>query len=290
MKYLRVGFYGFGEAASTFAVDLHSRLPELIIIAYDKYINNKTLERAQRAGAKIVSSPDEMIGNVDTVWSLVTGSTSLQAAREACKIMNSNQVFIDFNSISPRVKEEIGKVFEEADVPMIDAAVMGSIPENRMGVSILLSGENAHQVSENMNDLGFNTVAVGAKVGEAAAIKMVRSVFAKGLEGLFMEMLLAGKRYGVQEYVIESIAKSLENKKIKDVMNTLVVSQINHSARKKSEMDYVIEVLKDVKINPIMSTATRDFFDWITSLDLKTEIDPDTASYHTIIDAIENKM
>lgn len=290
MERFKMGFFGFGEAASIFAEGLHNNWPEMELTAYDKFINEKTVERADKAGVNLVSSLEELVGKVDVVGSLVTGSTSLQAAREICGMMRQRQLYIDFNSISPRVKIEIGKVFEEAGIPMVDAAVMGSIPENGLNVSILISGKEAEYASEGMNGLGFKTSVVGEKAGEAAAIKMVRSIFAKGMEGLFIEMLLAGKKYGVEEYVIDSVAKSLENKKIRDVMNTLVVSQAYHSARKESEMDFVIEVLKDVNIEPVMSTATRDCFKWLSGLNLKQHINPDTATYQDVIEAIENQM
>jgi 3-hydroxyisobutyrate dehydrogenase-like beta-hydroxyacid dehydrogenase len=290
LDHYRIGFYGFGEAASTFALGLHMKWKDLQQVAYDKYSTERTLERAEKSGTTMAASLEELVRQSDAIGSLVTGKTSIQAAEAMCAFMRDDQIYIDFNSISPMSKAQIGSILEKAKIPMVDAAVMGSIPENGLRVSILLSGEGAPAVSARMNALGYNTSVVGTKVGEAAAIKMVRSVFTKGLEALFIEMLLAGKEYGVQEYVIQSVSQSLENKKIRDVMNTLVVSQAVHSARKKSEMDYVIEVLQDVHIEPIMSQATRDYFQWISSLSLFEGVDPDQADYETVIEAIRNRM
>jgi 3-hydroxyisobutyrate dehydrogenase len=191
--------------------------------------------------------------------------------------------------VSPKQKQSIAAAVAPSRARVVDGAVMGSAPENGLNVSILLSGHGAAEVSGILSGLGFNCRAVGVQVGEAAAIKMVRSVFAKGLEALFVEMLLAGKKYGVQEQVIQSVCESLENKSIRSVMNTLVVSLANHSARKKTEMDYVAEVLLDVGVQPEMTNGTRRVLEWITSMDIKQELPADGFDYHDIINAIENR-
>ena len=281
-----MGFYGFGEAAGNFAIELHKKWPEIKLVAYDKFVTERVADYAAKANVCMVLSPQELAGRAEVIGALVTGSVCLKAAEDIVGFMKETQLYIDFNSVSPKEKMEIGKIFEKAKIPMVDAAIMESVPESKLDASILISGEQAPRASDGLNALGFKTSVVGGKVGDAAAIKMVRSIFAKGMEGLFVEMLLAGKKYGVQEYVIDSIAKSIEDKKIIDIMNTLVVSQANHSARKKTEMDYVVSVLTDAGIEPIMSSATRDMFEWITGLNLKDKIDPATADYQTVIDAI----
>jgi len=283
------GFYGFGEAASTFAIELQEKSPGLRLPAYDVFINEKVIERSKKANVDLNTSVEEFFGKADIVGSLVNGSAALSAAEVASKHMDSNKIYVDFTAVSPRVKKLVKEQMDTVGVAVIDAAIMGSVPENGIKVSILLSGEKADIAAQELNALGFRTSVISEKAGDAAAVKMVRSVFAKGLEALFIEMLLGGEKYGVQDKVIDSIAQSLENKSIRAVMNTLVTSQAYHSARKKIEMDYVIEVLKDADINPIMSTATRDYFEWITSLGLKEYIGNENIDYRWVIDTI-NKI
>ncbi len=281
-----IGFIGFGEASSTFAGEIAKKIQGTKIVAYDKFVNERTLQLAKSTDTTLLNSIEELVDTCPVIISMVTGSVAVSVAKSVVDLLKEGQLYIDFNSVSPKTKQEIAKVINSANKICVDAAVMGSVPELKLQVPILLAGSHAQNADEYLKQFGFNTSVVGDNAGDAAAIKMVRSVFAKGLEGLFVEMLLAAKEYGVSEYVINSVSKSLEGKKIRDVMNTLVVSQAYHSARKKGEMDFVIEVLNDVNVKPIMTTASRDTFKWLSELGLKEKINPDTATYNDIINAI----
>ena len=282
------GFIGFGEAASTLAREIKTRYPNSHIEAYDKFPNDAMKEKADKIGVNFFLSPDSMVKKCAVLGSFVTCSEVEAVAKQMAPLMAKGSIYIDFNSTTPAKKQTVNNVISENGSFMVDAAVMGSIPENGLKVSILLSGARAQEACDFLNELGFNSRKIGDVPGRASAIKMVRSVFAKGLEGLFIEMLLAAKRYDVSDIVIDSVASSLENKKIRDVMNTLVLSQVNHSLRKKSEMDCVMEVLQDVNINPVMSAASRDVFAWISTLDLKSKINTSDANFQDIIDIIDS--
>ncbi len=256
----RFGFCGFGEAASTFAGDLRKKWPDIRLLAYDKNQGDTIRNRAVESAVTLLSFPSALADQATVILSMVTASTAFEAAQEFAEILNPKHIYVDFNSVSPKLKKEIGDALKRRKISTVDSAVMGSIPENGLRVAILLAGDKAPYVSKGMNTAGFNTEVVGLKMGDAEAIKRVRSIFTKGLEGLFVEMLLAAKRYGVEEKVIDAVSQSLENKRLRDVMNTLVVSQAKHSGRKKNEMDNVIEALQDEGLEPTMSRATRGVF------------------------------
>ena len=285
MARLNLGFYGLGQAAGTLTLELRKKWPDMEIVAYDKYVNETVLGRVDKAKVEFVPTVKEFSEKVKVVYSLVTPSAALTAAREIGSTLRPGCVYVDFNSVSPKVKKRIEAELEKLEISVVDAAVMGSVVTNGLKVPILLAGKDAISLSERMNSLGFKTRIVSERVGEAAAIKMVRSVFTKGLEALFIEMLLAAGRYGVQKQVVDSIAQSLENRPIKKVMNTFVVSQALHSARKKTEMENVMETLKDVNLKPIMSEATKDVFAFVTSLNL--QLKTESIDYHTVVDTIE---
>jgi 3-hydroxyisobutyrate dehydrogenase-like beta-hydroxyacid dehydrogenase len=285
-----IGFIGFGEAASIFAADIRMKSENTKIFAYDSFISQRGRDLAEKSKTTLVDSLDELTNKSDLIVSLVTGSAAISVAEQVSDFLSKEHLFVDFNSVSPQVKQAVASVLESKGLKAVDASVMGSVPDLRIKAPILLAGEYSELADEKLKMIGFSTSVVSKKVGDASAIKMVRSVFAKGLEGLFVEMLLAGKKYGVMEYVIDSISKSLEGKKIRDVMNTLVVSQAYHSERKKSEMDFVIDVLNQVDVKPLMSTATRDTFKWLSELKMKTDINPDTATYLDILNVIEAKQ
>ncbi len=73
---------------------------------------------------------------------------------------------------------------------------------------LLISGETAEAAAGLLARLGMHAQSVGERVGEASAIKMIRSVMIKGLEALTAECLLAARRAGVEEKVIASLQSS----------------------------------------------------------------------------------
>ena len=109
------------------------------LIAYDKHVNDAVRNRAKESNSMLVPSPSGLSKRAELIFSLVTAGTALEAARQFSVILTSKQIYVDFNSVSPKLKAKIGNVFREKAVPMVDAAVMGAIPGNGLGVSILLS-------------------------------------------------------------------------------------------------------------------------------------------------------
>ena len=59
-----------------------------------------------------------------------------------------------------------------------------------------------------MAALDMRPRVIGDKVGDASAIKMIRSVMIKGLEALTAECLLAARRAGVADAVLASLQNS----------------------------------------------------------------------------------
>ena len=51
----------------------------------------------------------------------------------------------------------------------------------------------------------MNATAASDQIGVPSAIKMCRSIFIKGMEALAVESLLAARRYGAEQAVIDSL-------------------------------------------------------------------------------------
>ena len=70
----------------------------------------------------------------------------------------------------------------------------------------MLSGVRGSDAAAALERLGFTNIrVVGDKVGQASAIKMIRSVMVKGIEALTAECVLAAERAGVTAEVLGSL-------------------------------------------------------------------------------------
>jgi 3-hydroxyisobutyrate dehydrogenase-like beta-hydroxyacid dehydrogenase len=78
-----------------------------------------------------------------------------------------------------------------------------------MAVPLLLAGKIAGEAEALLRIAGFTNIrSVGDTIGQASAIKMIRSVMVKGIEALTAEMLFAAAKIGVVDEVLSSLDAS----------------------------------------------------------------------------------
>ncbi|WP_205417240.1 hypothetical protein, partial [Klebsiella pneumoniae] len=57
-----------------------------------------------------------------------------------------------------------------------------------------------------MNAYGMNITKISDQPGDASALKLIRSVYMKGIVGLMIEFLEISKKYNVEQQVISSLS------------------------------------------------------------------------------------
>src|SRR5262249_3411743 len=109
-----IGFIGFGEAGSTIAKGLRSAGVDRIT-AFD--INTRHTRfgplirgRATDSGTVLVDSQPALAASSEIVFSAVTSSEALNAARQAAPFLTPAHLYADLNSVSPARKQEIAEV------------------------------------------------------------------------------------------------------------------------------------------------------------------------------------
>ena len=115
----------------------------------------------------------------------------------------------------------------------------------------------------------MNITLMEAPAGSASASKMFTSIFMKGFVTLLLEMLFAAHKYQVEDDVLLSVKATLTAGPLLEVINGLVGRGVIHSERREHEMDEVIATLESLKVDGIMSRATKSKLRWVTELGLK---------------------
>ena len=87
-------------------------------------------------------------------------------------------------------------------------AVMAPVHPRGHRTPALFAGSIGDDLVRRVRELGFVFEIVGSGVGAATAIKMVRSLFVKGLEAITVETLLAAGASGCLDYVLKSLGDS----------------------------------------------------------------------------------
>ena len=121
---------------------------------------------------------------------------------------------------------------------------------------MLLAGPHAEAVAPMLAALGMRVTVAGAEVGAAAAIKMVRSVMIKGIEALTLECFLAAARAGVVDEVAASLKNNYPGLDWAKIVPYNLERMANHGERRAAEMEEVAATLRELGVEPLMTSAT----------------------------------
>ena len=288
---VKLGFIGFGEAAFNIASGLRGE-GLTGIIAYDKHWKDSPAaeligKRAAEAQVELVPTQQALIERSEMVVSAVSADMAVPLAQASRPFLKAGQVYVDINATSPMTKEEVDRIISPVAL-FVDCAVMGPVPTYRHKVPVSVSGKGARRFHDTMAPYGMAITYMDAPAGAASASKMFRSIFMKGFVTLLIEMLTAAHRYGVEDDVLESVKETLTAGPLLEVINGLVGRGVIHSERREHEMDEVIATLETLKVDGIMSKATKAKLRWCTQLGLKGHfkgVPP--KDFHEIFEAID---
>jgi 3-hydroxyisobutyrate dehydrogenase-like beta-hydroxyacid dehydrogenase len=288
-----IGFIGFGEAGYTIAKGLRESGVERISaydIATDAADRGPLIrERARLSQTTLVRSSIEIAAAGDILFSTVTSSSSLDAARQTQPFLESRHIYADLNSVSPARKREIADIVRAGGAGFVEAAVMAPVQPYGHRVPMLLGGDASTPFIDAMAPLGMRLTDLRADVGTAAAVKMCRSIVVKGLEALLAECVLAAGPHHADEHVFASLNESFPGIDWKRLADYTIGRVVVHGERRAREMEEVAETLRATGVEPIMAEATARRQDWSAIMGLRERFGPEGPStYAEVLDVLEH--
>ncbi|WP_312336364.1 NAD(P)-dependent oxidoreductase [Anaerospora hongkongensis] len=270
---MKLGFIGFGEVGFEMARGYKQEGLEGIL-AFDimqghPVYGSLVQERVQASGVTLVTTPEEVLQSVDVVIVAVPGDKALQTAKSLGSLLKKSTVYVDVSAASPEKKRNIWEVIKGAEVAFVDGAMLGPLPVYQHKVPTLVSGSGSDQFIELMKPYHMDLEKVSDAPGEATGIKLVRSIFMKGLPALLVEVLEAASLMKVDHLVLKSLATTMNACSFEQTFNRLVTGSSVHAQRRAHEMENVIEMLESMNIKPTMSKATFERLNWLASKNLK---------------------
>lgn len=269
---MKVGFVGFGEAASSIAAGLHEEgLNEIVCydIMQDDPRGKENFDRrlAACSGTKL-SSAVEVCAQADIVFSAAPSNFAVSAAEGAVEGIRSDMIFVDVSTATPKEKKQINAMVDEKGGLFVDGAMMGSLLSDRHKVSMLLSGTGAAKMKKMMDPYHMRLQVVEGEAGTATSIKFIRSITAKGISALLIESLQTAQKFGVEDTIVDSFIDSYGEGFMK-IINGYTSGAIIHAARREHEMLNVVDFLKSEKLPYTMAEATREKLKWIQETHIK---------------------
>jgi 3-hydroxyisobutyrate dehydrogenase-like beta-hydroxyacid dehydrogenase len=261
-----IALIGFGEVGGIFGADFAAQGQQVRafdILFHSKKQRDAMLAKARDRKVATRESLQDCVRDADLIISAVTASSARDVARDAAAHLESHQIFLDINSVSPGTKRQMAALLA-ASVQFVEAAVMAAVPPQRLKVPMLLGGPHAQVAAERLRALGMNLTPLSDRIGVASAVKMCRSVFIKGLEALAVESLIAARRYGAEDQVLASLAATYPSMGWQESLPDYLVSRVaEHGRRRAAEMREVAQALREVGVDPKLAGAIAERQDWL---------------------------
>lgn len=234
-----IAFIGFGEAAQAFVASLRDRVG-LRFSTFDRLNGSppgeRLRQRARELGVGFRDSAPEAVAGADWVFSAVTAADSLDAARSVAGHLGPAQVYLDINSVSAGRKRETAALVSARGAAYVDMAVMAPVNPRGHRTPVLLAGPDCARVAEKLAGLSFDFSVAGDEVGAATSVKMLRSLFVKGMEAVTVQTLLAARAAGCLETVHASLAGSFPGLGWPDFARYQLERMARHGIRRAAEM------------------------------------------------------
>ena len=257
-----IGFLGYGEAGSAISAGLGAGGVDGIV-AFDIAWETSDLIRRRAAdnGVELLPGPAELARRADVVISAVVCTEARAAADSIAAHLGGTHWYLDINSVSPGTKSEIAESLSPYGVNYVDVAVMSNVSSDLARLPLLGAGAGAERVPELLAvPLNYDTVSDSP--GDAARIKMFRSIFVKGLEALSLESMMACYPTGVHEHVLASLEGTFGKYSFPGLVRHLIERHAVHGRRRANELEGVAESLREVGVEPIMAEAGYRRMSW----------------------------
>jgi 3-hydroxyisobutyrate dehydrogenase-like beta-hydroxyacid dehydrogenase len=292
-----IAFIGFGEAARAFLEGWRTQPGfSARVAAYDIKTDSpdsdvRAAKRADYARANVMgaSSAPEAVAGADVVFSVVTADQAHEAAMAALPGLAKGALFLDCDSCAPQTKERTAIEVDAAGSRYVDVAVMAPVHPRLHRTPLLISGPHAKDAATALAALDMSAAIHDGPVGSSSAIKMIRSIMMKGLEALVCECVLAGRKAGVIETVLDSLDDTYPGFDWKKRSAYMLERVMTHGVRRAAEMREVTLTVDLLGLDGAMSRASVGWQQTIGDLGLSSSRD-EAADYRVLADRILRRL
>lgn len=251
---LTVAVLGLGEAGGEIARDLAEA--GVLVRGYDPAV--RTLD-----GIPLYSAEAEAAAGADLVLSVNSAHDAQDALHAGLPGLRPGAIWADLNTGSPGLKRILAA---RAGKRFADVALMSPVPGKGLRTPMLVSGAAAARYAALMTPLGARVEVLDAEAGEAAARKLLRSVFFKGMAAAVTEALHAARQAGLDDWLRENIAEELAAAD-SSFARRLEEGSVQHAVRRAEEMRAASQLLAELGTPPRITDASRA---WLEQLALQT--------------------
>ncbi len=208
MKFEKVGFMTPGDMGQAVAMQIKSR-GFTVCTALDKR-SERSRGLAREAGLTDLGTVARLVAECDVVLSVMNPGAAVDFAREAADAMRTSGrpiLIVDCNAIAPDTVHEIAGLVEQAGGRFLDGGIIGPPPRGNAKANLYVSGPGAGDL-EQLGGPQLKVQVVSERIADASALKMCYGALNKGTQALWLEVLMAAQRLGVDELLGQQLRQS----------------------------------------------------------------------------------
>lgn len=249
---------GFGDVGQAYAQALLAQgvKPRL----YHPTPRESARMRASQLGLVLHTAAVDAFTDCDVVLNVAPGTQALSVARAAAAHLRApGALFADLSSAAPCDLREAEGLFASAGY--VDVAIMGAVSIHGHRTPLLASGAHAPALAERLTPLGFVVdLLPDSRTGDATALKLVRSVLTKGMDGVITESLLVAEALGLRQTLLANIG-DLDRFTLSELIAMFIRTHAPHAQRRLHEMQAVESTLQNLGLTLIVTPAVRERYE-----------------------------
>jgi 3-hydroxyisobutyrate dehydrogenase-like beta-hydroxyacid dehydrogenase len=246
-----IAVLGLGEAGSRFAADL---------VSAGAAVRGFDPEVPAPPGVRDCGSDADAARGAAIIMALTSAHEAVQTLEQALPGIGDGAVYADLNTASAGLKATLAQIAARSGAVFADVALMAAVPGRGLRTPMLACGPAAGTWAEVFGALGATVTTLPGPPGTAAARKLVRSVFYKGLAAAVTEALRAGRAAGCEDWLRANIGQELTNASAATV-DRLEQGSIRHARRRIDEMSAAAGLLGELGVPARVARASQHWLE-----------------------------
>lgn len=269
MQIKTVGLMTPGDMGQAVAMQIKARGFTVCTALAQRSERSRTL--AREAGLDDVGSVARLIETCDVILSVMNPGAAVDFARQAADALRAsgrNTLIVDCNAIAPGTVHEIAGLVEDAGGRFLDGGIIGPPPRGTAKTSLYVSGPGAGDL-EALAGPQLRVHPISERIADASALKMCYGALNKGTQALWLEVLIAAQRLGVDAHLEEQLRQSRAD------LYEWALSQFPimppKAYRWVPEMLEISKTLGDAGITPRVFEGAADIYQFVAGTSLGRE-------------------
>jgi 3-hydroxyisobutyrate dehydrogenase len=248
-----IAIVGLGEVGTAFAAALLALDVDLTVASRP---SARAAEAARELGIELDTDVARAAATADIVLLTITGEGLHEVVGRIEPALRKDAILADLTAAAPAQVVAAAGILGQGRSRFVDVAIMGAVSLGGIRTPLLASGEKATEFATRMNALGFAVSArENSTVGDASSLKLLRSLFAKGLDALVAESMLAAEALGLRQDLIELLG-DFDQRPLRDHIDMYLRTHPQHAARRLVEMELSEVQLKSLRLPSLTTHAT----------------------------------